>query len=244
MIRAVVVDDEPLARRRLRAMLAEHADVTVVAECATVAEAADAVTDDEPDLVLLDVELGHGTGFDVLAAATRGDGRDGDPLAVVFVTGHVEHAARAFDVAAVDYLVKPFGRERLAEALDRVRARLPRPAEDDRPDRLAVDVGRRIRLVPHGEIDYLRADGNYVRVHAGAATYALRESLGRVLERLDARAFLRVHRSFAVRVDRVVEVQVLPHGELALTLVGGQVVVSGRRYRDRVRAALGMPARD
>lgn len=239
MIRTVIVDDEPLARRRLRSLLAEHPDVTLIAECASVAQAADAIAADEPDLVFLDIELHQGNGFDVLAAI----GRDADLPAVVFVTAHAEHAARAFDVAAVDYLLKPYGRERLAQALQRVRAGRSRPVDATRPHRLAVDVGRRIRLVDFDDIDYLRADGNYVRVYAGPATYLVRDSLTGVLGHLDQSAFLRIHRSLAVRLDRVVEVQVLPHGELSLTLRTGTVLVSGRRYRDQVRFALGLAPR-
>jgi two-component system LytT family response regulator len=236
VIRTVIVDDEPPARRRLRALLADHPDVAVIAECGTVAQAADAIATDEPDLVFLDVALQEGSGFDVLAQAA-------DPPAVVFITAYSEHATRAFDVAAVDYLLKPYGRERLAQALERVRASLPRVADATRPKRLAVDVGRRIRLVEAADIDYLRVEGNYVRLYAGPATYLVRDTLTGVVGQLDPGAFVRIHRSLAVRLDRVMEVQILPHGELALTLRTGTVLVSGRRFREQVRLALGLPSR-
>lgn len=229
----MIVDDESPARRRLRTMLADHADVAVVAECDSVAQAADVIAADEPDVVFLDVALQEGSGFDVLS-------RIADPPVVVFVTAHPEHAVRAFDVAAVDYLLKPYSRERLAQALERVRAALPAPTGRQRLPRLAVNVGRRIRLVELDTVDYLRAEGNYVRVFAGPATYLVRDTLAGVLGQLDPSTFLRIHRSLAVRLDRVVEVQVLPHGELALTLHTGTVLVSGRRFREPVRVALGL----
>lgn len=241
-IRTLVVDDEPLARRRLRTMLAEHPDVAVVGECVTAAETADAIAYEQPDLVLLDVAMPEGDGFGALA------GPGGAP-AVVFVTAYPGHAARAFDVAAVDFLVKPYGRQRLAVALDRVRAHLAGsgtppgpPAASAGTPRVALEVGRRTRLLDPREIDYLKAEGNYVRVYATAGDHLVRGSLTDLLSRLDQRRFQRVHRSFAVRLDRVVEVETLRHGELALRLRGGAVVISGRRYRDQVRAALGLPA--
>lgn len=238
MIRTLVVDDEPPARRRLAGMLSGYPDVAVVGECATVTEAVDAIAGEEPDLVLLDIAMPGGDGFRALAAVA-------DPPAVVFVTAHPEHAARAFEVAAVDYLVKPYDRARLAVALDRVRAHLARSRVPARPEaavaRLPVELGRRTRLLDPGEIDYLKAEGNYVRVYAGGASYLVRDSLTGLVARLDPAQFLRVHRSFAVRLDRVREVETLRHGELALRLRTGAVVISGRRYRHQVRAALGLP---
>jgi two-component system LytT family response regulator len=231
VIRALVVDDEPPARRRLVALLGHHADVTVVAVCGTAAEAVRAIAADRPDVVFLDVAMPEADGFAVLDELA-------DPPAVVFVTAHAHHAARAFDVAAVDYLVKPYHRERLAAALDRVRAHMRRPPPAAR--RLAVGTGRRTRLLDPAEIDYLRADGNYVRVYAGTASYPVRATLAGVLSTLDSAVFLRVHRSLAVRLDRVRDVETLRHGELALRLHTGTLLISGRAYRDEVRRALGL----
>ncbi|HYN94971.1 MAG TPA: response regulator [Pilimelia sp.] len=232
MIRALVVDDEPPARRRLIALLGHHPDVTVIGACGTAAEAVRAIGADRPDVVFLDVAMPEADGFTVLDDLP-------DPPAVVFVTAHAHHAARAFDVAAVDYLVKPYHRERLAAALDRVRA-LARHAPP--VGRVAVGVGRRTRLLGTAEIDYLRADGNYVQVYAGAASYPVRATLTALLSTLDSAAFLRVHRSLAVRIDRVRDVEVLRHGELALRLRTGALLISGRAYRDEVRRALGLRA--
>lgn len=231
MIRALVVDDEPPARRRLAALLGHHPDVTVVDECASADEAVHAIGAHRPDVVFLDVAMPEADGFSVLDQLA-------DPPAVVFVTGHAHHAARAFDVAAVDYLVKPYHRERLATALDRVRASLrrPRPAAG----RLAVGTGGRTRLLDPSEVDYLRADGNHVRVYAGTVSYPVRATLTGLLSTLDPAEFLRVHRSLAVRLDRVRDVETLRHGELALRLRTGALLISGRAYRDQVRRALGL----
>jgi two-component system LytT family response regulator len=231
VIRALVVDDEPPACRRLIALLGHHPDVTVVGACGTAAEAVRAIGADRPDVVFLDVAMPEADGFAVLDDLV-------DPPAVVFVTAHAHHAARAFDVAAVDYLVKPYHRERLAAALDRVRGQLRQapPA-----GRIAVGVGRRTRLLDPGEIDYLRAEGNYVRVYAGTASYPVRATLTALLSALDRTAFLRVHRSLVVRLDRVRDVEVLRHGELALRLRTGALLISGRAYRDDLRRALGLP---
>jgi two-component system LytT family response regulator len=232
VIRALVVDDEPPARRRLIALLSHHPDVTVVGACGTAAEAVRAIGADRPEVVFLDVAMPEADGFAVLDELI-------DPPAVVFVTAHAHHAARAFDVAAVDYLVKPYHRERLAAALDRVRGRVRQAPPS--AQRIAVGVGRRTRLLDPAEIDYLQAEGNYVRVYAGTASYLVRATLTAMLSRLDGAAFLRVHRSLAVRLDRVRDVEVLRHGELALRLRTGALLVSGRAYRNHLRRALGLP---
>lgn len=232
VIRALVVDDEPPARRRLAALLGHHADVAVVGACGTADEAVHAIGAARPDVVFLDVAMPEADGFTVLDHLA-------DPPAVVFVTAHAHHAARAFDVAAVDYLVKPYHRERLATALEKVRAHLRRPPPP--AGRIAVGTGGRTRLLDPAEVDYLRADGNYVRVYAGTASYPVRATLSGLLSTLDPGDFVRVHRSLAVRVDRVRDVETLRHGELALRLRTGALLVSGRAYRDEVRRALGLP---
>ncbi|NUT31836.1 MAG: response regulator transcription factor [Hamadaea sp.] len=245
VIRTLIVDDEPPARQRLRDLLGAEADVAVVAECATAAQALDAVGAHVPDLVFLDVRMPGGDGFAVAERA----GPAG-PL-IVMVSAFGEHALRAFDVRALDYLMKPFSRERLGQSLDRARERLGVRAAVTAPlQRLPVDVGKRIRLVDTETIDCLRADGNYVRVHAGQS-YLVRDTLAGLCARLDGTgapapagarspAFVRVHRSAAVRVDQVREVETLAHGEYVLRLASGCSLISGRRYRDAVRAALGL----
>jgi two-component system LytT family response regulator len=236
MIRTLIVDDEPPARRRLRSFLAERSDVEVVGECGTVRAAVVAIEETRPDLVFLDVQMPEGDGFGVVDAL----GGEGAP-AIVFVTAFSEHAVRAFDVRAVDYLLKPFARDRLWEALDRVRDHLAGSKVETVPlRRLPVDMGRRIRLVDTDEIDYLRAEGNYVRVYAGAQSYLIRETLTGLAGRLDPDQFLRVHRSLVVRLDRVREIETLDHGEFVLRLAGGTSLITGRSFREPVRLALGL----
>lgn len=236
MIRTLLVDDEPPARRRLRDLLRDEPDVAVVGECGTAGEAMRAIRQRRPDLVFLDVRMPGGDGFS-LAERTG-------PAAPVFimVSAFSEHALRAFDVEALDYLMKPFTRERLALSVSRARAKLARagasPAKPLR--RLPVDVGRLIRLIETEAIDCLRAEGNYVRVHAGSQSYLVRDTLSNLCSRLDPAAFARVHRSAAVRLDQVREVETLPHGEYVLRLANGCSIITGRSYRDSVRAALGL----
>lgn len=235
MIRALVVDDEPPARRRLTTLLRDHADVEVTGECGTVADAVEALGS-WPDVVFLDVDLPGGDGFGLLEAL----GAEPRP-AVVFVTAHQQHAVRAFDVAAIDYLLKPFDAERLALALDRVRAARP---IDDSPaaplTRLPVSVGGRIRFVELTAVDLIKAERNYARVYAGDRTFVVRSTLNALQQRLGTADFVRVHRSTIVRLDRISEVETLPHGELALRLRGGQQVLSGRQYTAPLRTALGL----
>lgn len=240
MIRTLLVDDEPPARRRLHDLLAPEPDVEVVGECATARDAVIAMRSQQTDLLFLDVRMPGADGF------TVADHVGVDAPLIVFVSAYSEHALRAFEVQALDYLMKPFARERLALALDRARRALmpaavpPPPAPGTALRRLPVDVGRLIRLLDPDEIDCVRAEGNYVRVHAGEHSYLVRDSLAGICARLDPSIFLRVHRSSAVRLDRVREIETLSHGEYVLRLSNGCTVISGRVYRDRVRSALGL----
>lgn len=228
MISVLIVDDEPPARQRIRSLLDIEQDFTVVGECATAAEARDLL--DEVDAVFLDVQMPGGDGFSAL-------GHGEPPPLVVFVSAHAEHAVRAFGVRAVDYLLKPFSRERFRETLDRIReARPGRPTLD----RLPVEYGGGIRLVDLADIDYLRAEGNYVRVHTGATSYLIRRTLAGLEIRLASKGFLRVHRSLIVRLAAIRQIEVLGHGELALELASGTTLISGRAFREQVRAALGL----
>ncbi len=226
MIRTLVIDDEPPARRRLRDLLRDCPDVDVVGEGGTVAEARDLVQATQPDLIFLDVRMPGGDGFSLGTVAPE----------VIFVSAFSEHALRAFEFEALDYLMKPFTRDRLAQSLDRYRQR--RPVQPVTPlRRLPVDVGRTIRFVDVDSIDCARAEGNYVRVHSGQQSYLLRDTLANLCARV---GLLRVHRSCAVRPDQVREVETLAHGEFVLRLGSGASVITGRSYRDAIRAALGL----
>ncbi|HWF41161.1 MAG TPA: LytTR family DNA-binding domain-containing protein [Acidothermaceae bacterium] len=259
MVRVLIVDDEPLARIRIRDLLAEHADVLVIAECGSASVAVDAIRQLEPDLVFLDIQMPEMDGFDVLRAI-----RAERMPAIVFVTAHHEYALRAFDVEVVDYITKPIGEERFAEALDRARRALAAVAEstpdaiddvrsrittligelrhresaDARPPaRLAVRRdGRRVTFVPITAIDWLEAMGNYVRVHAGQDAHIVSGTLTKVVGRLPSGAFLRIHRSAAVNVERVEEVSFERPGRYVVRLTSHVKLSVGRRYRGALAA--------
>jgi two-component system LytT family response regulator len=248
MIRAVIVDDEPPARRRVRALLAGEHDVEVVAECRDGREALNVTPAAQPDLVFLDVQMPEVDGL----AVARGVGRKagGELPLVVFTTAHSQFAVPAFDVEAVDYLLKPFDPDRFRAAVARARERLGeirRGAEPPEPvasapgahiDRLPVRIGTRIRLVPVEQIDYCEAEANYVRVHAGGESYLVRETLAGMEAKLDPARFLRIHRSLIVQVARVESLEPLFHGDYLVRLRSGARLTSGRTYRARLHQAL------
>ncbi|ADB30828.1 two component transcriptional regulator, LytTR family [Kribbella flavida DSM 17836] len=237
MIRALIVDDEPPARARLERMLGEHPDVEVVAAVGDVPAAMRRLAQDRPDTVFLDVRLPGDDGFTLLELLGRSD-----RPAVVCTTAYADHAVRAFDERAVDYLLKPFSRERLAEALARVREhhRPVRPAGPAPARRIPVPGPTGIGFVDVRRVESVRAERNYVRVHTDDRRVLLRATLREMEDRLPGQEFVRVNRSVIVRIDRVVELQPLPHGEVALRLASGDQVVSGRSHAAVVRAALGL----
>ena len=244
MIRALIVDDEPLARRRVRSLLAVEPDIEIAGEHGDGRSALAAIARGVADLVFLDVQMPELDGFQLLAQLDRARLPE-----VIFVTAHDEHALRAFEVHALDYLLKPFRRDRFAEAVRRARARLAQPDRDRlaalladlerrRPARLTVRDGARVTLVPVDELDWLAAEGNYVVLHAGGAEHLLRETLAALEARLDPARFVRVHRSAIVNLDRVT--QLVPHGknDAVAILRGGTRVPVSRTYRPRLEAAL------
>jgi two-component system, LytTR family, response regulator len=228
-LRVVLVDDEPLARQRLRSMLADHADVAIVGEAEHVDDAQEVVRRERPDLILLDVRMPGADGFSLverLHLTPR-------PY-LIFVTAHAEHAVDAFDAQAVDYLLKPFDEERLARALDRARAALARRAPRPVLERLPVTLGRRTRYVSCADVDWFEGHGNYVKVHAGKTIHLVRTTLAALEEELDPGRFARVHRSAIVALDRVRELQSLGGGEYRVLLADGSQVPMSQRYRDRL----------
>jgi two-component system LytT family response regulator len=241
----LVVDDEGPARRRLRALLEAQPSVELVGEASSGPEAVGAIRALRPDLVFLDVQMPGMNGFEVIEAI----GVEAMPV-VVFVTAYDEFALAAFDVAAADYLLKPFTEERFARALVRalatrerrqggrdalerlLRQRLGRPS---RPlERLLVREGERLFFVPTGEILRLSAEGNYVRVRTAAGSHELRETLSGLAARLDHERFVRVHRSEIVNRDFVAEIQRHQHGDLIAVLRNGEAVRVSRRYAARL----------
>ena len=237
MITALLVDDEPLARHRLRTLLGAHPDLVVTGEAGTVPDALSRIGEDPPDLVFLDVRLAGDDGFELIRLLGTVDAP-----AIVFVTAHPDHAVRAWEVDAVDYLLKPFDQARLSTAMARVRRHL-RQAPDDlapSPKRIPVDVGGRVRFIDPQSIESIHADRNYVQIRTSRRSYVLRSTLHAMQDRLGTAEFVRAHRSAIVRVDRIEEVHTLPHGELSLRLSSGEQVISGRRHAVAVRAALGL----
>jgi two-component system LytT family response regulator len=236
-LRAFIVDDEPLARRRLRALCAREADVEVVGEAGDGASAVAAIRADRPDLVFLDVHMPELDGFGVLAALSP------PAPAIVFVTAYDAYALRAFEVNALDYLLKPFDGARFHETLRRARAAAGR---DDGRGKLeaalrllAVKDDGRVQLVRDDDIDWIEAADNYVCVHAGRATHVLRSTLTAVESRLDSSRFARIHRSTLVRLDRIRELRPATRNEMLAVLRDGTCLPVSRTYAPRLRALLG-----
>jgi two-component system LytT family response regulator len=262
-VKVLIVDDEPLARRGLRREVDRRPETTCVGECATRDEAVAAIVDRAPDVVLLDVQLGRATGFEVIERI----GAEAMPL-VIFVTAYDRHALRAFEVHAVDYVLKPVDPDRLREALDRaarqrtlehgaslterlerlLAAQSPRaePATNapaGPPDRIVVVQGERRAFVDISMIDWVEADGNYVRVHVGARSHLLRSTMTRMEHRLagpdNGRPhFVRIRRSALVNVQAIVTFESYGKGMFVLHLRSGAKLVSSRYHQTGLRKVL------
>lgn len=232
-LRTAIVDDEPLARSRLRRLLEKVAgsEFQIVAECIDVDELLAVARRQPVDVLFLDIEMPGADGF---SALTRWQGPV--PL-VVFVTAWQEHGARAFDARATDYLLKPVSAERLAQAVERLRERLALNGlralpEDDGVRRIPLQVGQRVHLVPERQINVVEAQGNYLEVDCEQGRYVLRRTLATFAEQLDPALFLRVHRSLVVRAAAIREIKPLGSGRYRLDLQGGRRLISGRGYRE------------
>lgn len=246
-LRLLIVDDEPLIRTGIRDGLSARPDVDVVGECGGVAEAVEALRDDEVDLVLLDVELPDGSGFDVI----RQIGSERMP-AVVFVTAYDKYAIQAFEVNAVDYLLKPFDSSRLVESVERARGRQEGPAqalaqrlealvrmrEAQWPQTLVVRNGDRFDFVSVASVGWIEAANNYAVLHCGATNHLLGESLSSLESRLDPALFLRVHRSIIVNSSHIATVHTMLGGAYEVELRGGTRIRTGRQYRENMRRLL------
>jgi len=246
-IRTLIADDEPLARRGIRAQLDEEEDIEIVSECRNGLEAVAAIEEQSPDLVFLDVQMPELDGFGVLEAV----GVDRMPV-VIFVTAYDQYALRAFDVHALDYLLKPVDAERFASALQRARKqiehhnvqdlnqRLQTFLDDVRAkqkftERLVIKSGGRIFFLNVQEIDWIEAADNYVRLHVGRDSHLLRETMNHLEKRLDPDHFLRVHRSRIINIRQIKELQPLFRGEYDIMLQDGTRLESGRGYRDKLQ---------
>jgi two-component system, LytTR family, response regulator len=250
VIRAVIADDEPLARERLRTLLAAEPDVTLVAECGDGVETSEALARHRPDLLFLDVQMPELDGFRMLESLPA----DSTPL-IVFVTAYPQYAVRAFEAAAADYLLKPFDRERFSRTMERVRERLrggpqvraelaslldqlrARPAASR--GHIPVRSGQRTVLVRIDDIDWIESSGNYVTLHVGDQEHLLRETLSELESQLSPRQFVRVHRTAIVNLDRIQSLTPTPHGDHRLTLRNGRELTLSRTYRARLEQLLG-----
>ena len=244
--RVLIADDEPLARERLKTFLATEPDIEVVGEATTGAEAIDLIQELKPALVFLDVQMPEGNGFEVLAQLP-----EADRPAIVFVTAYDQFAVKAFEVHAVDYLLKPFDRQRFQAALRRALAHVApqQPAQiheqlsallaDLRPkppaaERLAVKSEGRVVFVNIVEIDWIEAADNYVALHVGKDSHLLRETMNALEARL-AKPFMRISRSTIVNTERIKELQPLFHGDYAVILKDGTKLTLTRGYRDKLQ---------
>ncbi|HMJ62704.1 MAG TPA: response regulator [Bryobacteraceae bacterium] len=237
-IRAILVDDEELARQILREYLSQEEDVEIVAECNNGFDAVKAIAEWKPDLAFLDVQMPKLDGFEVLELV------DSD-LAVIFVTAYDQYAMKAFDAAAVDYLLKPFDASRLCTALEKARRRLgerapgPRAAELKQaarppgqwPERIVVKDGARVHIIPVTQLEYAEAQDDYVALHSAGKSYLKQQTISSLEESLDPAKFVRVHRSFLINLERVSKIEpYTKDSRLAILSNGAQVPVSRAGY--------------
>lgn len=235
--KTLIVDDEPLARERLRTLLARDPDIQVVGECGGGRSAIAAVATHTPDLMFLDVQMPEIDGFAVIEAIGPGA-----VPALVFVTAHDQYAVKAFEVHALDYLLKPFDSERFENALRRAKRQLEGGLSDrlaallrnTQRQRLVIKNAGRITFLRVDEIDWIEAEGNYVRLHTGSESHLLRETMNGIEARLDARQFMRIHRSRIVNIDSIKELKPWFRGEYVVVLRGGEKLTLTRSYRDRL----------
>lgn len=249
MIRVLVADDQPMARERLVSLLSAEPGIEVAGTAATGSEAIECIRRKMPDLVFLDLQMPGMDGFGVIEAI----GVDHMPL-TVFVTAYDEYAVRAFEVQALDYLLKPFGRQRFQSALAKARRHLERERQGEMAGRLAellqlrrpsesrerilVKSGGRVSFVEVDSIDWVEAEGNYVRLHAGDQVHLMRETMNGLIERIGAQRFFRIHRSRIVNVNKVKELLIAGGGDYQVVLFDGTRLGLSRLYRDALQEQL------
>jgi two-component system LytT family response regulator len=241
-IRALIVDDELLARDRIREMLKEHPEVEVIGEARNGQEAIDSILTQNPDLVFLDIQMPDLNGFDVLQRLNL----EQLPL-IIFVTAFDQYAVRAFDTHAVDYLTKPFDRKRFAEAVDQAKVFMMRAKEPDTArilsmlqelragsrylERFAIKNGETVFFIRAEDVDAIEAEGNYVRISLGSSSHLLRDTLNNIEAQISPRMFVRIHRRTIVNINRVKELQTWARGEYRVVLFTGAHYTLSRGYR-------------
>ena len=250
-IRTLVVDDEPMARERILGLLAQEQDVEVIGQCSDGMQAVSAIQSLAPELVFLDVQMPAVDGFGVIQQV----GADRMPM-VVFVTAYDEYALQAFEVHALDYLLKPFGRDRLQQCLEHARHLRERhragelgksllalvqdfKPEPKKQDRLVVKSGGRVFFVRTDDIEWIEAAGNYVRLHLKDQSHLFRETMNQMEARLDPQRFFRIHRSRIVNTERIKELQPWFNGEFVVVLQNGTQLRLSRSYREKLEERLG-----
>jgi len=250
MIRALIVDDEPLPRERIRTLLAEHRNIEVIGECQDGQEAANKILAERPDLVFLDIQMPELDGFEVIKAI----GPDDLP-AIVFVTAFDEYAIRAFEVNAIDYLLKPINAGRFEKAVLRAIDRLAQfnergpdrqlssfverlRAEQQYMLRFVVRTGSKLFFVRASDVDWIDVADNYVRLHVNGREHLVRDTLKSIESRLDPEIFVRVHRSIIINLDRVESVEPHFHGEYVVTMKDSARFTTSRSYSERLRLLL------
>jgi two-component system LytT family response regulator len=257
-IRTVIADDEQLARKKLRLLLGSEPGVQVVAECQDGQQTVGAVQDHKPDLLLIDVRMPDLDGFQVLGQLSTAD----MPV-VVFTTAYDQFAIRAFEAHALDYLLKPFERERLHQAIERARAELlkshnhdltaqlldmivkrtePKMESKQADDRMVIRAGGKVIFLDMKDIDWIEAAANYVRLNVGKDSYLQREGIGSIAERLDPDRFVRIHRSVIVNVRKIKELQPCDSGEYIAVLKNGKELSCSRGYRTQLQRLIGKNA--
>jgi len=244
-LEVIIADDEPLARKKLRMLLVKDAEVCIVKECGTVQQTVDAVNAKRPDLLFLDIQMPDGEGFAALERFTP----EAMPV-VIFTTAYDQHAVRAFEAHALDYLLKPFDEGRFRKSLARAKSYLAATssaqtlsgpidslgpvADAKRRERLVFRSEGRMVVLNLSEIDWVEAASNYVRLHVGGASYLVRSTVAETEARLDPRRFVRIHRSIIVNVDRIKELKACNSGEFIVTLTRGKQLPASRGYRQNI----------
>jgi two-component system LytT family response regulator len=245
-IRTLIVDDEPLARRGIRSHLASELDIKVIGECSNGLEALAMLRKEKPQLVFLDVQMPELDGFGVIEEIGVAE-----TPTVIFVTAYDAHAIRAFEVEALDYVLKPFEPDRFRKAVARARSEIEKKRNGEINlslvrlleelhglkylTRLAIKSAGRVQFVSVSEVDWIEAADNYVRVHSGRESYLVRETMSSLETKLDPRGFARVHRSIIVNIARVRQLQTMFKGEYEIVMQDGRHLPFGRAYRSRVR---------
>lgn len=249
-IRTLIVDDEPLAREGIRMLLRDDSEIAITGECGDGSEAVERIIEEGPDLVFLDVQMPEMNGFDVLDQV----GTDAMP-SIIFVTAFDKYALQAFEADAIDYLLKPFTRERFFKALEKAKTQIrvhgidesherPQASIEDLDrrerylDRIVVKSAGRIFFLDVRQIDWIEAADTYVRLHSARESHLVRGTMSRLEAKLDPNRFLRVHRSIIVNLERVKEFHPLFHGEYAILLHDATQLTSGRSYRNRLQLLL------